>query len=230
MKIFTHTPVKADLVDLSTITKDGKRHYTTPAGNVYPSVTTVLSVLSDDAIEEWRKRVGEEEAIAISEHASTRGTNLHACLEDYIKNKEIQFPEDNKSKVKIMFNRLKRVLDDVDDVLAQEVCLYSDRLRLAGRCDLIANYKKIPSIVDFKGSTKAKKRDWILGYFIQAAAYSLMFEERTGIRVEQIVILMSGETDFSCQVFVDDRKNYIHQLNEVIVRFAAQNVEVEATA
>ena len=81
----------------------------------------------------------------------------------------------------------------------------------------------IPSTIDFKGSTKAKKRDWILGYFIQATAYSLMIEERTGHKTEQIVILMSGETDFSAQVFVDDRKNYIHQLNEVIARYKQEN-------
>ena len=223
MKVFTHIPLSNPPPDLECVTTPTARHYVTPDGNRYPSITTVLSILSDEAIEEWRRRVGQEKAAQISEYASNRGTNLHACLEDYIKNKEIIFPNDEKSKVRIMFNRMKRILNDVDDVVAQEIPLYSDKLGIAGRCDLCASYKMIPSTIDFKGSTKAKKRDWILGYFIQATAYSLMIEERTGHKTEQIVILMSGETDFSAQVFVDDRKNYIHQLNEVIARYKQEN-------
>ena len=229
MKVFNHVPLEVELPDLNTVTKNGKRHYVTPNGDEYPSVTTVLSVLSDAAIEEWRQRIGEAEAQAISEYASNRGTVLHACLEDYIANREIKFPDDKSGRVKIMFNRLKRILNDVDNVVAQEVSLYSDRLKIAGRSDLIANYKLIPSVIDFKGSTKAKKAEWILGYFIQGTAYSLMFEERTGIRVEQIVIIMSGESDFSAQVFTDDRKNYVHQLNEVIARFNAQEIQMNQT-
>jgi len=220
--LFIHTPLSIPLPDLSTVTINGKRHYTTPEGNVYPSVTTVLSILSDEAIEEWRKRIGEDEAASISTHASGRGTDLHACLESYIKNEEIQFPEDKKSRVRLMFNRLKPILKDVNNVIAQEVALYSDTLKIAGRMDLAATYKNIPSIIDFKGSTKAKKREWITGYFIQGTAYSLMLEERTGVCHEQIVILMSGEDDFSAQVFVGNRKDYIHQLHEVIERFGVE--------
>lgn len=223
MKVFNHKPLEISLPELTATQDNGKRHYHTPDGNSYPSVTTVLSILSDAGIEEWRKRVGETEAKAISEHASNRGTNLHACLEDYIKNQDIKFPEDKKSRVKIMFNRLKPILNSVDDVIAQEVPLYSDKLRIAGRTDLIASYKSILSVIDFKGSTKAKKREWILGYFLQGTAYSLMFEERTGIVAEQIVILMSGEIDFSCQVFIGNRNDYIYQLNEVIRQYREQN-------
>ena len=33
------------------------RKYFTPEGNAYPSITTVLSILSKDSIMRWRKRV-----------------------------------------------------------------------------------------------------------------------------------------------------------------------------
>lgn len=221
---FIHTPCPVTLPELSTVTLDGKRHYTTPAGNVYPSVTTVLSILSDAAIEEWRKRVGEDEAKSISEHASGRGTDLHACLEDYLRNQDIIFPDDKKSRVKIMFNRMKKLLIPVGNIIAQETPLYSDKLGIAGRTDLIAEYFKKMSVIDFKGSTKAKKREWVTGYFLQGTAYSLMMEELTGVVAEQIVILMAGEEDFSAQVFIADRKDYIHQLNEVIERYVAAHV------
>lgn len=221
--MFTHKSPPS-LPELTTTQVDGKRFYTTPEGNVYPSITTVLSVLSKDAIQDWRDRIGEEEADKISSHASNRGTDLHAVLESYVKNEPLTFPTDPQSKVKVMFNRLKRVLTKADNVVAQEVPLYSDKLCVAGRCDLIAEWDGILSVVDFKGATKAKKKHWITSYFLQTTAYSLMFEERTDIRAEQLVILMCGETDFSCQVFVEHRDKWIPKLKETIALFAAENM------
>jgi hypothetical protein len=221
-KTFTHLPLQTPLPELSADTTDHGRFYTTPAGNVYPSITTVLSVLSKEHIGKWKEKVGEIQAKEISEHASNRGTELHAILESYLNNEELIFPTDPKSKVRIMFNRMKRVLNNVDNVIAQEVPLYSDELGIAGRCDVIAEWIKKLSIIDFKGSTKAKKVDWISGYFMQATGYSLMFEERTGIKIDQIVILMSGEDDFSCQVFVEDREKFIEPLKETIALFHKQ--------
>ena len=123
-----------------------------------------------------------------------------------------------------MFNRIKRVLSMVDNIVAQEVPLYSDEYGIAGRCDLIAEWSKQLSIIDFKGSNKAKKIDWIQGYFMQATAYSLMFQERTGIKIDQIAILMSGENDFSCQVFLETRDKFIEPLKETIALFHKQHV------
>lgn len=220
MKNFYHKePI--ELPELSADTTETGRFYTTPAGDIYPSITTVLSVLSDEAIQGWKNRIGAAAAQKISTHASNRGTDLHAILESYLKNELLVFPEDPKSKVRIMFNRLKRILSKVDNIIAQEVPLYSDKLCVAGRCDCIAEYNGVMSVIDFKGATKAKKKDWITSYFLQTTGYSLMFEERTGIKVEQIVILMSGEEDFSCQVFVESRDKFIDQLKETIDRYAA---------
>jgi ATP-dependent exoDNAse (exonuclease V) beta subunit len=221
--MFTHRSAPT-LPELTSQTIDGKRFYTTPEGKVYPSITTVLSVLNKEAIEEWRERIGQEEAQKISEHAANRGTDLHAVLESYIKNEPLTFPPDPRSKVKIMFDRLKRVLTKVDNVLAQEIPLYSDQLAVAGRCDCIAEWDGTLSILDFKGATKAKKKEWITSYFLQTAAYSIMFEERTGIRAEQLVILMSGENDFSCQVFVEKREKWIRKLEETIALFTSENM------
>lgn len=221
--MFNHTPLAVPLPELTSVTgDDGKRFYTTPDGNVYPSITTVLSVLSEDAISDWRTRIGQEEAQKISEHACNRGTDLHSVLEAYLKNETLIFPEDPKSRVKIMFKRMKRVLTKVDNIVAQEIPLYSDRLKVAGRCDCIAEYNGILSVVDFKGATKAKRKDWIKSYFLQTTGYSLMLEERTGMKAEQIVIFMAGEEDFSCQVFVENRDKYVSQLEDTIGLFTAK--------
>ena len=46
----------------------GKRHYESPTGSLLPSVTTVLSLLSDTGIKAWRKRVGEVEADKVMDY------------------------------------------------------------------------------------------------------------------------------------------------------------------
>jgi hypothetical protein len=54
--------------------------------------------------------------------------------------------------------------------------------------------------------------------------YSLMLEERTGMKAEQIVIFMVSEDDFSCQVFVERRDGYVQQLKDTISIFNAKAV------
>ena len=70
--------------DLKTETLDTGRTYLDPEGNPYPSVTTVLKILSEEGIAKWRARVGEEEANRVSRIASTRGTQVHNILENYV--------------------------------------------------------------------------------------------------------------------------------------------------
>lgn len=221
-QLFNHVPLATPLPELHTEEIGGKRYYITPEGLAYPSITTVLSVLSKDPIDAWRKRIGEEEAARISAHASGRGTDLHSVIEAYLKNEELPFPTDPKSRVRIMFNRMKQRLSNINDISAQEIPLYSDRLKVAGRCDCIAKWNGVPSIIDFKSATKAKIKAWINGYFIQTTGYSLMYEERTGIKVDQVVILMAGEDDFSCQAFVEKRDAYISQVSATIDLFNAE--------
>jgi len=222
MKVFTHKPLETSLPELTAETGPNGRYYTTPEGNVYPSITTVLGILSVEHLAAWRERVGEAEAKAISEHAANRGTDLHACIEDHLENRIIRFPANKKSKVKLMFKRMKNILGDIDNIIIQEAALFSDTLRVAGRCDCIGEYQGVLSIIDFKSSGKAKKKDWILSYFLQATGYSLMLEELTGIVVPQIVIMIAGEDDCSSQVFVEDRTKYIEQLKYVRQQFDEQ--------
>jgi len=89
MKKFIHLTERPELsFGMITENKNGKRHYATPSGELYPSITTVLGELNKAAISAWRKRVGETEANKISGKASRRGTRLHSVCESYIQNKE----------------------------------------------------------------------------------------------------------------------------------------------
>jgi len=212
--IFNHKEFAIE--ELKTETVNGKRFYKTPKGNL-PSITTVLSILSRDSIKAWRKRVGEEEANKISTRASRRGTSVHKMCEDYINNeldiKKFQ-PVDRET-----FQNIKPVLDThLNNVYAQEVPLWSEYLGVAGRVDCIAEWDGRLSVIDFKTSRKEKKKEWISNYFQQASAYCVMWEERTGIPIDQIVIAIAVD-DCPPQVFVEKRDNYIKECIQTIARY-----------
>ena len=52
--------------DIEQINSATGRKYETPDGNKYPSITSVLSNLSRDAITQWRERIGHDEAEKIT--------------------------------------------------------------------------------------------------------------------------------------------------------------------
>ena len=207
--------------DLVTENINGKRHYVTPSGDKYPSITTVLSILSREGIMAWRARVGEETANAISRKAARRGTNVHYMCEDYINNKldTSKFLPNEKE----LFYSIKPTIDNhINNIHAQELTLYSDYLKVAGRVDLIAEFNDKLSIIDFKTSNKKKKKEWISNYFQQTSAYAVMYEERTKIPVSQIVVLIAVENDHP-QLFVEKRDDHIHDCIGTIERYYSEN-------
>ena len=211
-KIFTHRKVDLGYDDLLTESSEEQgRRYITPNGVKYPSITTVLGHFTKQSILDWRKRVGEEEANKISARAAGRGTSLHTICERYIDNKEDYF-EKAMPLVRGMFNSIKPILDGrIGLVYMQEVPLYSDHLRLAGRVDLIADFDGVPSIIDFKTSSKVKEAGNIKDYYEQEAAYAVMFEERTKIPIVNLVTVMAVENGKPL-VFKEHRDNHIDNL------------------
>jgi ATP-dependent exoDNAse (exonuclease V) beta subunit len=214
MKKFTHKNFL--LEEMETETVDGKRFYKTPNGNL-PSITTVLSILSRDAIKAWRKRVGETEANKISTKASRRGTSVHKMCEEYLNNelnlKEF-LPNDRET-----FNSIKGILDEhLDNIYAQEVPLWSSYLGVAGRVDCIAEWDGKLSVIDFKTSRKLKKKEYISNYFQQCAAYAVMWEERTGIPINKIVVVIAVDGE-EPQIFEERRDNYINECVETIAQY-----------
>lgn len=207
MKIFEHTQIEFE--ELPTVTENGKRFYKTPDGILYPSVTTITSLIGKDAILAWRKRVGEAEANKISTQASSRGTRMHGICEDYLCNK--QFKSTIMPDAMAMFKSIQPILDEhIDDVHAIEAPLYSHHLRVAGRVDCVAKYDGRLSIIDWKTSSKQKDEKWIQNYFMQCSAYAVMFEERTSIPVPQLVVIIAVAGD-NPQVFVKKRNDYIKE-------------------
>ena len=209
--MFKHLNQKLEYDDLIAETTSKGRVYTTPTGTKYPSITTVLGILSEDGIRAWRKRVGEEEATRISTRAANRGTAVHSITERYINN-EVDYAKDFMPNIIGNFTDLKSILDErLDNIRAQEVPLYSDHLRVAGRVDCVGEFDGILSIVDFKTSRKLKKKEWITNYFAQEAAYAIMWEERTGEPITQLVTLITVDNE-QPQVFIEHRDNWTELL------------------
>jgi len=226
--MFNHVPV--ELQPITATNKDGVRLYETPEGNKYPSITTVLSVRNKKGLMEWRKRVGNDVANHISRTAAARGTKVHHMCEDYLNNMESEWPEKFKEHKKnflpyCLFTQLKeKVLCNVNNIYAQEAGLYSDKYKVAGRVDCIAEYKGTLSIIDFKTSTKEKNDEWNESYYIQGSAYAEMFGERTGIEISQVVILVVTE-DGTVQEFIKDKQEYLNRLSETINIWSEENVQ-----
>jgi genome maintenance exonuclease 1 len=188
---------------------DGKRVYNTPDGNRYPSITTMLGWHGRQKIQEWRNRVGAETANTIARVAAGRGTGLHLAAENYLNN---QAPAITNPLVLEMWGKFRPYLDRINNIHIQEVGLFSNHLRLAGTVDCIAEWDGRLSIIDFKTSTKPKEKHWIDNYFMQCAAYAIMYEELTFIPVPRIVVLIAVEEDSTVQVFEERRDNWTAKL------------------
>ena len=206
-----------DIPNLKTKNVDGKRFYECGKEKYYPSITTVLSAdpKKKKGLADWRKKVGEKEANKISGMAVRKGTAVHSLIEDYINNKEGIF-EGVMPNVIESFTSIKHILDlYIGDVYAQEVSMFSDHLKVAGRVDLIGEFDSQLSVVDFKTSRKTKKKSWIHSYFIQACAYSIMWEEMTNIPIKQLVVLITVD-GARPQVFMEHRDSWTDSLYRMI--------------
>ena len=232
--MFKHVPV--ELTEMTAVTTDTGRQYETPEGITLPSITTVLSILSRDSIAKWRARVGEKEANRVSYRASTRGTAVHEICEQYVNNdpdydKYMAINPDN-GEMKMTkrtpdlidsFLKIKPILDErLSLVHAQEAPLYSTHLGVAGRVDCVGVFDGKLSIIDYKTAMKPKRLDWIKNYFMQESAYAIMWEERTGMPITQLVTVISVD-NHEPQVFVEHRDNWVRPLRDTIAQYNEEN-------
>lgn len=213
--------IKLESLDykIKQVTKeDGTRRYETPSGQSYPSITTVLSAYSKKGIAEWRARIGDEEANKISSKASRRGTALHKMCETFLLNEmtEVKFAS-MMPDTKELFLQLRESLKvNVGKIYCIEQSLYSDNLKIAGQVDCVAEWKGKLSIIDFKTSSKEKEENYIQNYFMQCSGYAEMFEERTGIPVENIVVAIAVAETGRPQFFEKQKYNYLDELKSYI--------------
>lgn len=211
------------IAPIEQINLEGMRLYNTPTGARYPSMSSVTKLLSEDAIEQWRRRVGPDEAAKVGARASRRGTAVHKLAEHYVLGEtELFTTAFRKSMPDARANwiGLKETLDaNLSEIRASECQLYSNELRLAGTTDCIGVYQNKLSVIDFKTSGKLKNEEWIEGYFVQCDGYGQMWKEQTGETPENIVIIIATDEAHEPQVFVKPFGLYLPRLKKLRLEF-----------
>jgi ATP-dependent exoDNAse (exonuclease V) beta subunit len=193
---FTHIPTELDISHITDKTSpNGVRIYQhLETGEKWPSITTILQDYKKDVLDAWVKRIGQDKANEIKNSALLRGNTIHEMSERYLKNEPIEFLLSYGKEYQNLFNAIRQKLNRyVNNIRVQEKPLYSRKLKIAGRCDLIADWDGKLSVIDFKGSGGVKKAEWIDNYYIQVTFYALAYYEMTGQVINQAVIVIAND-------------------------------------
>ena len=222
--MFNHIDI--NLPELSRETIDGVRYYTIPSQDgpiKLVSVTSITSHFNREVFAKWRKRVGEDEANKITKNATSRGTDMHTLVENFLRNKEL--PKGSVQPLsEFLYLIAKDALKRINNIYALERSLYSEYLGIAGTVDCIAEFDGELAIIDFKTSKKPKPRDWIENYFVQCCAYACMLHELTGLSVKKFVIIMSCENG-EVEVYEEyNKEKYIKLLVKYIKKFVEDKI------
>ena len=206
-------------------TVDGVRFYKVPDEEELlrlVSITSVTSHFNREIFDNWRKKVGEDEAQKVTKAATSRGTDFHSLTENHLKNQDLPSVA---PMADFLFKIAKTELNRINNVYALESSLYSKVLGVAGTVDCIAEFDGELAIIDFKTSKKPKPKNWIEHYFVQCAAYACMFYELTDIPVKKFVILMACENG-ECVVYEEyEKSKYIKLLSKYIRKFVRDKLE-----
>ena len=208
-------------------TIDGVRYYSVPNEDQllkFVSITSVTSHFNKEIFVKWRKRVGNEEADRITKASTSRGTDMHTLVENYLYNHEVLPLVQPLSE--FLFKIAKPSLNKIYNIHCLEGALYSKQLGVAGTTDCIAEFDDELAVIDFKTSKKPKPREWIENYFVQAMFYGMAYYEMTGTPIKKLVIIMACE-DGECVVYEEyDLNKYMKLVVEYIKKFVNDKLEL----
>lgn len=192
----------------------------------YKGVTKVLGMTKPEEdvkfLEEWKARVGEEEADRIVKESMSIGNSLDMIIEKYMAPGFNYSDYKSESGIRL-FNQMKPVLSKITPIGTQ-IHMYSDKYEIQGYLDCVGIYNNALTMIDFKNSRSKKPRERVHDYFLQAAMYCIMIHEMTGIVIKDICIILGVRNSTIAQVerakLVDyikpakDRLNMYKELRE----------------
>ena len=216
MSQFNHIPINFEQAQL--IEKDNAHYYQTPKGDVFPSITTMLQKTMPTEklqnLQNWREQ--EVASQYIAQESAIIGTQTHKLIENFLNG--VTHTEEARLLSVAHFNNMIPFLQKINDIHGTEIRLYSNVMKLAGTTDCIAKYDGEISIIDYKTKRSHQQEEWMTEHFIQATAYSEMFAELTGIKVKQIVILVSSEKNTRME-FIKKTEDYRDLLTQRLNQF-----------
>ena len=222
---------KYDYQPLSRTSENGRRLYQAPDGSRLPSVTTVLEKTKPEearrGLQQWRDRVGHQQAQQITTEAANRGTKMHTYLERYVL--EGAAPKRSTNPFSWASEHMAEVViaqglkGHVSEFWGIEIPLYFPGI-YAGTTDGAGIHRGEEAILDYKQTNKPKKREWIGDYFLQLTAYALAHNEVYGSNIRKGVVLMCvrPEQDAQCNIisppqyqeFILEGAEFDHYTNE----------------
>ena len=181
---------KYTYVDASRIEDHGTRLYDVN-GSRLPSVTTILGATKNKKfLQDWKAKVGEQEAERIKNVSSSRGTAMHKFLENHITGVGYDDLTALGQEAKAMAKKVIEIgLAPVEEYFGSEVTLYYPGL-YAGSTDLVCSHNGVETVVDFKQANRPKKKEWIEDYYLQIAAYAMAHDYVHESKIEQGVIMV----------------------------------------
>ena len=196
---------------------DDKRHYEIGTTKL-PSVTTILSATMPEekrkSLDAWKQRVGSTEAQKVVTTAANRGTALHTILEHYITGQGYLDLTDVGKNAHSMAQTVfeKGIKDKISEYYATEATLFYPDL-YAGATDMVAVHEGKDSIIDFKQTNKAKRREWIEDYCLQLSAYAMAHNTVHGTDIQRGVIMMCTPDNYYQEFIIEgeELKKYMHE-------------------
>lgn len=221
---FKHLEI--DLPSLKRESISGERYYFIPEDPEVLkliSITSIISHHNKDIFVKWRKKVGDIEADRITKAATSRGTDMHTLVENYLYNRPLPTVQPISE---LLFNISKVNLNKINNIHCLEGPLYSKRLGVAGTTDCIAEYDGSLAVIDFKTSKEPKPRHWIDHYFVQAMFYGMAYYEMTGTQIKKLVIIMACENG-ECKVYEEtDLTKYMKMVINYIKQYVNDKLEL----
>jgi hypothetical protein len=222
--MFNHIDIELPQLERETI--DGVRYYSINDEDQLikmVSITSVTSHFNKEIFVKWRKKVGDVEAERVTKAATSRGTDLHSLVENYLYNRDLPpvppLPD-------FLFKIAKTELNKINNIHCLEGALYSKQLGVAGTTDCIGEHDGELAVIDFKTSKKPKPKNWIENYFVQAMFYGMAYYEMTGTPIKKLVIIMACENG-ECVVYEEyDLKKYMKLVVQYIKKFVNDRLEL----
>ena len=186
---------------------------------LYASVTSIISATSDKTgIQNWKNRIGKEEAQKIISESAANGTDLHKALTEWLEGEEITsasvFTKTRMTPIQTFLTKEIKILIGCDTMLC------SDVLMIAGTFDLLyVNHSSELVLCDFKTAKNERKEEWLTNYYDQVAMYSMMFEEQHKKLMIEKGLLLFSYGDMTIEPFYFNPHQYYARVQERITAY-----------
>jgi len=189
---------------------------------IYAGVTKVLDKTSDKTfLEEWRKRVGDEEADRIIKESQDIGNSLDGLILESLKDDFVEkdyLGEQGFYLFKQLSNSLRKIKP-----IALQLKIWSEKYKIMWFLDCLGYYNGELSLIDFKNSRRKKLPDHYHNYLLQCTMYCIILKVLLDIEVKQIVLLIGVRDSASPQIVVERTKDYVKEAYNRIVQYNAIN-------